>query len=71
MKHTHYNERFDRHQREDGSVYYTLSGSIDMTMEKGRDDWSMLEGGYATATVIGFNMTDRAATDAFGAQLER
>lgn len=70
MKHTHYNEHFDRHEREDGSVYYTLSGSIDMSMEKGRDDWSMLENGYATATVLGFDMTDRSATDAFGALLE-
>ena len=70
MKHTHYNEHFTRHEREDGSVYYTLNGSVDMSMEKGKDDWSMLENGYATATVIGFDMTDYKATSVWQSILE-
>ena len=65
MKPTHYNERYTRHEREDGSVYYTLGGEIDMTMARGEDDWSCLEAGYATVTVIGFDMTDYPATNAW------
>lgn len=65
MKPTHYDERYTRHEREDGSVYYTLGGEIDMTMARGEDDWSCLEAGYATVTVIGFDMTDHRETNAW------
>ena len=65
MKPTHYDERYTRHEREDGSVYYTLSGEINMTMERGEDDWSCLEAGYAKVTVIGVDMTDHRETEAW------
>ena len=68
MKPTHYIESYTRRE-EDGKVFYVLGGNLDMSMEKGEDDWSLLEDGYATATVIGFDMTDRKATEAFGALL--
>jgi len=49
---------------EAGEKTYTLSGCLDETMEKLDDDYTWLTRGYATATVLSYNMTDYAATNA-------
>lgn len=58
--------RYDDHYREEndgeGGVRYHLGGGIDETMEDGEDDYSYLRKGYATMTVLSFDMTDRNAT---------
>ncbi|MBP3655694.1 MAG: 5'/3'-nucleotidase SurE [Clostridia bacterium] len=48
----------------DGTPVYTLTGHLDPAMEKQDDDYSWLERGYATTTVLTWDMTDDDATNA-------
>ena len=59
-----YNETYLKTADENGAVSYTLSGEIDEMQEIADDDYSWLRRGYATATVLSFNMTDENATQA-------
>lgn len=48
----------------DGVVRYALGGAIDEEQEMADDDYSWLRRGYATATILTYDMTHRDATDA-------
>lgn len=59
-----YLETYEPHVGEDGVVHYTLNGVLDKTMEDGEDDYTWLRRGYATITVLSFDLTHDAATKA-------
>lgn len=67
MKATRYNDVYRVEENEQGETCYYLGGSVDESMPRGDDDFSWLLDGYATVTVIGFDMTDADATDALKA----
>lgn len=50
---------------------YELRGAICTGMPEGDDDYTWLTRGYATVTVLGFDLTDRGATDAWKKLLGR
>lgn len=54
---------------ESGRTRYRLFGDMDETMELCDDDYSWLARGYVTLSVLGFDLTDHAATDALGSIL--
>lgn len=62
LKNLTYNDDYYPVEGEDGVVRYELGGTIDEMQEMADDDYSWLRRGYATATVITFDMTDRDAT---------
>ncbi len=64
LRHIRYNDAYRRSVREDGAVCYTLTGGMDETQTLGDDDYSWLRRGYASASVISFDMTDKEATKA-------
>lgn len=57
-----YEETYREVVMEDGTTAYALQGEIDEMQEMADDDYSWLRKGYATATVLTFNMTDKEAT---------
>ena len=63
MTHIIYNEEYRESRNEDGTLCYSLHGEVDEMQEIADDDFSWLRRGYATATVLTFNMTDRTATE--------
>lgn len=69
MKDTRYNDVYRVEEKAQGETCYYLGGSVDETMPRGDDDFSWLLAGYATMTVIGFDMTDHDATNALKAAL--
>ena len=62
MGQLHYDESYVRDVNEAGETTYTLSGSIAKNRRQSRD-YELLEQGYATMTVLHFDMTHREATD--------
>ncbi|MBQ2990267.1 MAG: 5'/3'-nucleotidase SurE [Clostridia bacterium] len=67
-KRSHYIENYVRRE-EAGGVYYVIDGYPDPHAPENADDWTMLRRGYATVTVLGHDLTDYGATDAFGRYL--
>lgn len=59
-----YNEDYREVTLEDGTTAYALHGEVDEMQEMADDDYSWLCRGYATATVLTFDMTDKMATQA-------
>jgi len=59
-----YNDDYFPVTSQDGVVRYELGGAIDEMQEMADDDYSWLRRGYATATIITFDMTDKNATQA-------
>ena len=59
-----YNEEYREVVLEDGTIAYALHGEVDKMQEMADDDYSWLRKGYATATVLTFDMTDKKATQA-------
>ena len=59
-----YNEEYREVTLEDGTIAYALHGEVDKMQEMADDDYSWLRKGYATATVLTFDMTDKKATQA-------
>ena len=49
---------------EDGETRYTLVGGLDKSMADGEDDYTWLKRGYATMTVLTYDLTHDAATKA-------
>ena len=49
---------------EDGETRYTLVGGLDRSMADGEDDYTWLKRGYATMTVLTYDLTHDAATKA-------
>lgn len=49
---------------ESGAITYTLTGHLDPSMPIVDDDYSWLMRGYATMTVLNYDMTDSEATNA-------
>ena len=64
LKNLTYNDDYYPVTGEDGVVRYELGGTIDEMQEMADDDYSWLRRGYATATVLTFDMTERNATKA-------
>ena len=64
MTRINYKETYVKTVSEDGTVSYALSGEIDNSQELADDDFSWLRKGYATATVLTFDMTADDATKA-------
>ena len=62
MKRIRYDEEYVKTVHEDGTVSYALGGAISDKQEETDGDYAWLERGYATATIITFDMTDREAT---------
>lgn len=69
MKRTFYDDGYQAETGEDGQVRYTLRGGISPFHEEGDDDFTWLGRGYATMTVLGFDMTDHPATNALKSAL--
>lgn len=63
MEQLHYEEAYTSSVDESGAKVYTLSGSIDAKKVQSKD-YQLLCEGYATMTVLSFDMTDHPATDA-------
>lgn len=59
-----YLDTYEPQVGEDGVVRYTLIGGMDRTMADGEDDYTWLRRGYATITVLTFDLTHDAATKA-------
>lgn len=59
-----YLDTYESQVGEDGVVRYTLIGGMDRTMTDGEDDYTWLRRGYATITVLTFDLTHDAATKA-------
>ena len=59
-----YLDTYEPQVGEDGVVRYTLVGGMDRTMTDGEDDYTWLRRGYATITVLTFDLTHDAATKA-------
>ena len=57
MQPLHYDERYVPGTDENGVLTYTLMGVIEEDREQS-EDYAMLCRGYATATVLSYNMTD-------------
>lgn len=64
MKGLYYTEEYRRSIREDGTPCYTLCGQIDEARREEGGDYAWLCQGYATATVISYDLTDHEATQA-------
>ena len=64
MEQLHYDEIYTPGTEMDGTKIYTLNGLIDGG-KKQSDDYVKLESGYATVTILHYDMTDRAATNAW------
>lgn len=69
LKELRYNDVYVRERDASGAVCYRLTGSADETVPEGEDDFTWLRRGYATVTVLGFDMTAHGATQALGARL--
>lgn len=63
FKKLYYEETYERTVSPQGEVCYALRGEIDETMDMANDDYSWLRRGYATATVISYDMTEYEATE--------
>ena len=63
MKRIQYDEAYVKSVREDGTVCYTLGGKIADRQEESDGDYAWLERGYATATVLSFDLADKDATE--------
>ena len=63
MGQLHYDESYVKDVNEAGETTYTLSGSIAKNRRQSQD-YELLEQGYATMTVLHFDMPHREATDA-------
>lgn len=64
LKFVRYVDMYIEREHERIGKYYWLSGGIDESMPLEDDDYSWLKRGYATATVITGDLTQRQATDA-------
>lgn len=53
----------------DGVTRYTLVGGMDKSMADGEDDYTWLRRGYATMTVLTYDLTHDAATKALEGQI--
>lgn len=62
MKRIRYDEEYVKTVHEDGTISYALGGTISDKQEETDGDYAWLERGYATATIITFDMTDSEAT---------
>ena len=58
-----YKEEYREIKNDDGSLSYMLSGEMDEMQEMMDNDYSWLRKGFATATVLGFDLTDKKATE--------
>ena len=54
---------------EDGETRYTLVGGLDKSMADGEDDYTWLKRGYATMTVLTYDLTHDAATKALAGRI--
>ena len=64
-----YLDTYEPEVGEDGVTRYVLTGGMDRTMADGEDDYTWLRRGYATMTVLTFDLTHDAATKALEAML--
>lgn len=67
MKGLHYTKEYRQNTQADGTVCYTLCGQIDDTRREEGGDYAWLCQGYATATVISYDLTAHDATQAIKA----
>lgn len=70
MKGLYYTEEYVRSIREDGAVCYTLCGQIDDARREEGGDYAWLRRGYATATVISYDLTAHEATQTIKSWLD-
>lgn len=63
MKRIRYDEEYVKTVHEDGTVSYALGGAISGTQEETDGDYAWLVRGYATASVLSFDLTDKEATE--------
>ena len=59
-----YLDAYEPEMGADGVTRYTLVGSMDKHMADGEDDYTWLRRGYATMTVLTYDLTHDAATKA-------
>ena len=59
-----YLDTYEPEMGEDGVTRYTLVGGMDKHMADGEDDYTWLRRGYATMTVLTYDLTHDAATKA-------
>lgn len=69
MRPIRYLETYTRCETEDGALAYSLSGYPDPKQDDEDGDYGMLCKGYATATVLSYNMTDDNLTESIKAYL--
>lgn len=60
----HYLDTYEPEMGADGVTRYTLVGGMDKHMADGEDDYTWLRRGYATMTVLTYDLTHDAATKA-------
>ncbi len=63
LKRMKYLDEYIRSEDEKGQVFYTLSSGQFADMSAGEDDYTWLSRGYATLTILGYDMNDEAATE--------
>ncbi|MBR5287303.1 MAG: 5'/3'-nucleotidase SurE [Clostridia bacterium] len=63
MKRIRYDEEYVKTVGEDGTVCYALGGAIAPEQEETDGDYAWLQRGYATATVLSFDLADKEATE--------
>ena len=63
MKRIRYDDEYIKTVHEDGTVSYALGGAIADKQKETDGDYAWLRRGYATATVLSFDLTDHGATE--------
>ena len=64
LKRMRYTDVYAQECGEAGECLYHLRGNVDETVEEDEDDFTWLRRGYATVTVLSFDMTEKDATNA-------
>ena len=58
-----YDDRYDCERDAEGNEFYTLSGALSKSIPDGEDDYHLLLKGYATLTILSYNLAEHAETE--------
>ncbi|MCR4708212.1 MAG: 5'/3'-nucleotidase SurE [Clostridiales bacterium] len=58
-----YDDRYDRASDADGTEYYTLGGWLSESIPDGKDDYHLLLRGYATLSILSYDLEDHGETE--------